>query len=99
MQQILQRLADARIELLPITQIERHWVFGRDGFVSLVERTNENGFGKIGSPGLLTDRGMAVLVVRGEQRFFVAKGIELPATDEQVETMRRFARDLASALA
>jgi hypothetical protein len=94
MQQILERLVAANIQLLPLTQVQRHWVLERDGFISLVERTPDGGFGKIGAPGLLTERGMAVLV----NRTFVAKGLELAATDEQVETMRAFARDLEAAL-
>jgi hypothetical protein len=98
MQQILERLAAASIQLLPLTQIERHWVFERDGFIALVERTRENGFGRIGAPGLLTEKGMAVLVQRGSNTLFVAKGWEAQATGEQVETMRRFARDLEAAL-
>ncbi len=99
MQQILEKLAAASIQLLPLTQMERHWVFERDGFISLVERTRDNGFGRIGSPGLLTERGMAVLVKRGPDMIFAAKGLEVPATAEQVETMRRFSRDLEEALA
>jgi hypothetical protein len=94
MQEILERLVAANIQLLPLTQIQRHWVLERDGFVSLVERTADGGFGKIGAPGLLTERGMAVLM----NGVFVAKGLELPASGEQVESMRSFARDLEAAL-
>jgi len=94
MQQILERLVAANIQLLPLTQIQRHWVLERDGFISLVERTADGGFGKIGAPGLLTDRGMAVLV----NGTFVAKGLELPASDEQVALLRAFTRDLEAAL-
>jgi hypothetical protein len=94
MQQILERLAAANIQLLPLTQIQRHWVFERDGFVSLVERTVDGGFGNIGAPGLLTSQGMAVLV----NNAFVAKGINVPASEEQVESLRAFSRDLQAAL-
>jgi hypothetical protein len=41
MQQILEKLVAARIQLLPLTQIERHYVFERDGFISLVEAPDE----------------------------------------------------------
>jgi hypothetical protein len=99
MQEILERLVAANIQLMPLEQIERHWVFTRDGFISLVERTRDNGFGHIGSPGLLTEKGMAVLVARGEGHSFIAKGIEIPASSEQVAALRRFAVDLAAALA
>ncbi len=98
MQEILERLAAARIQLLPLTQLERHWVFERDGFISLVERTIEGGFGNIGAPGLWTERGMAVLTRRGNGHVFAAKGYEVAATIEQVETLRRFAGDLEAAL-
>ncbi|MCC6362951.1 MAG: hypothetical protein IT165_05470 [Bryobacterales bacterium] len=98
MQEILERLAAAGIQLLPLTQLERHWVFERDGFISLVERTTEGGFGNIGAPGLWTERGMAVLVQRGDGHVFTAKGYEVGATVEQVETLRRFAGDLEAAL-
>lgn len=94
MRQILERLVAANIQLLPLMQVQRHWVLERDGFISLVERTADGGFGKIGAPGLLTERGMAVLV----NGAFVAKGIELPASTEQLESLRAFARDLESAL-
>lgn len=98
MQEILERLVAARIQLLPLTQIERHWVFERDGFVSLVERTRDDRFGCIGSAGLLTGQGMAVLIQRGEEHFFVAKGFEQPATAEQVARLREFARELRDAI-
>lgn len=98
MQAILERLVELNIQLLPLTQVERHWVFERDGFISLVERTAVNGFGHIGSPGLLTSVGMAVMVQRGDGHVFLAKGFEQAATSEQVEMIRRFARDLRLAL-
>lgn len=98
MQQILEKLVAARIQLLPLTQIERHYVFERDGFISLVERTVEGQFGHIGSPGVLTEKGMAVYIERGEKRLFVAKEIEIEASSEQVELMRSFAQDLRLAL-
>jgi hypothetical protein len=98
MQEILDRLVAANIQLLPITQIERHWVFERGGFISLVERTGDGGFGGIGSAGLLTEKGMAVLTLRGGRHFFVAKGFEQEATAEQITMLRQFATDLAAAL-
>lgn len=98
MEEILARLVAANIQLLPITQIENHFVFERDGFVSLVERTRSGGFGRIGAAGLLTDRGMAVLVERSARMLFVAKGLELEATMEQVNALRAFDQDLRAAL-
>jgi hypothetical protein len=98
MQAILERLVARNIELLPLPEVDGHWVFQRDGFVTLVERTADNGFGGIGSTGLLTMAGLAVLVLRSERRVFVARGFEQEATDEQVESLRRFAADLAASL-
>lgn len=94
----LERLAAASIELVPVSDLARHFVFTRDGFVALVERTPAGGFGPIGSSGMLSDRGFAALIWRGEQAFFVAKGFEQAATAEQVATLRAFSRDLEQAL-
>ena len=48
----LQRLAAAGIQLLPAIEITTHYVFERDGFVALVERTGA-GIGGVGSAGIL----------------------------------------------
>lgn len=98
MEEILGRLVAANIQLLPITQIENHFVFERDGFVCLVERRRDGGLGRIGAAGLLTDRGMAVLVERSARMLFVAKGLEVEASEEQVIALRAFDRDLRAAL-
>lgn len=98
MRETLERLVAANIRLLPLTQFERHWVFERDGFISLVDRTPQGGFGAMGAPGLLTERGMAVLTRRHGQQMFVAKDFERIASGDQLENMRRFARDLEKAL-
>jgi hypothetical protein len=55
-------------------------------------------FGNAGAPGLMTERGFAALVWRGDQAYFIAKGFEQAATAEQVEKIRAFAADLATAL-
>ena len=98
LEQKLERLTAAAIEMVPLEGISRHVVLGRDGFASLVECGPE-GFGSIGAPGLVTERGFAVLVWRGDAGFFVARGFEQQATHEQVEGLRKFSRDLAAALA
>ena len=92
-----ERLVSAGIQLLPLTGITTHFVFERSGFAALVERTEE-GFGQIGSAGLLCEKGLAVLVWRGTQPYFVAKGFEQLAGPEQVKQLRRFATDLEHAL-
>ena len=92
-----ERLAAAGIQLLPAIEITTHYVFERDGFVSLVERTPE-GFGGIGSAGILTGTGFAALIRRGDRSYFVAKNFEREADPQQVEALNRFSADLKSAL-
>jgi len=94
---ILERLAASGISLLPAVEISSHYVFERDGFVALVERTPD-GFGGIGSAGILTGSGFAALIRRGERSYFVARGFEQEAQPELAEGLRRFAADLKSAL-
>ncbi len=93
----LERLAAARIDLLPLPGLTTHFAFHRDGFVALVERTPE-GFGAIGSSGLLTEQGFAALVWRGDVAFFVRKGFEQAASAEEVERLRAFSSELEAAL-
>jgi hypothetical protein len=94
----LQRLAELGFNLVPLDEIRTHYIFERDGFVALVERKEDNAFGSAGSPGLITENGFAALVWRGEQAWFVARGFEQPATEEQVAALRKFSRDLDDAL-
>ena len=93
-----QKLVDANIQLLPLPEITTHFVFERDGFVALVERRND-AFGRIGAAGILTGKGLAPLVWRNGEPFFVAKDFEELATEEQVLSLRAFQSDLESALA
>ncbi len=93
----LKRLAAAGIELLPTPEITTHYVFERDGFVALVERTPD-GFGGVGSAGILTGNGFAALIERGGRRSFVARNFEQEARPEQVEALRRFSSDLRAAV-
>ena len=94
--EIFEKLVAAGIQIVP-AEITSHFILERDGFVSFVER-REDAFGNIGAAGLMTERGFAALLWRGEQAFFVGKGFEQPATPEQVEKIRAFASDLAKAL-
>ncbi len=93
----LERLAAAGIRLLPALEITNHYVFERGDYVALVERAGE-GFGAVGSAGLLTGEGFAALVWRGGQAFFVRREFEQPASSDQVKGLRRFSEDLAAAL-
>ena len=92
----LEKIAAAGIQIIP-AEISTHFLFSRDKFVTLVER-KEDSFGNIGSSGLMTEHGLAVLVWRGPKAFFVARGFEQEATPEQVAQLRAFAADLRNAL-
>ena len=92
----LEKLAAAGIQMIP-AEITSHFILERDGFVAFVER-REEAFGNIGTPGLMTERGFAALIWRGDQPFFLGKGFEQPASPEQVQSIRAFASDLAAAL-
>jgi hypothetical protein len=92
----LERLAAAGIQIIP-AEITSHFILERDGFVSFVER-RDDAFGNIGTPGLMTERGFAALMWRGDQAFFVGKGFEQPASTDEVQKIRAFATDLANAL-
>src|SRR4051812_2115222 len=96
LEDILQRLAAAGINLLPV-DLEKHYMFERDGFVALVER-REGGFGQIGAAGLLTPSGLAPLVSRQGRAVFVSKSSAQDAAPEQVEAIRRFQTDLETAI-
>jgi len=98
MQEIFERLVAANIQIMPIPGIENHFVFERDGFIALVSRTPEGAFGRIGSSGLLTEKGFAALTWRGGHAYFVAKGFEQAAAEGQVDRLRAFQHDLKAAL-
>lgn len=97
MSQELERLEAARIRIVTVSPTGSHFVVARECFAALVERT-ESGFGQIGSAGLVTERGLAVLIWRGEEPYFVAKGYERRAEAAEVTALREFARDLEGAL-
>jgi hypothetical protein len=92
-----ERLIAVRIQLLPTVEVAKHFVFERDGYIALVER-RDAGFGGIGAAGMLADGGFAALVHRDDGAFFVGKGFEKLATDEQVQGVRAFQADLERAL-
>jgi hypothetical protein len=96
-QQILERLAAAGIQLLPAVEITTYYVFERDNFIALVERAPD-GFGGIGSAGILTGSGFAALIERGDRFYFVAKGFEQEAEPARVDALKRFSADLKEAL-
>ena len=93
----LGRLAAAGIQLLPVPEIPAYFVFQREECVVLVERRGE-GFGAIGSPGLLTADGFAALVTRDGQDWFVGKLQSRPAAGGEASAARRLYRDLRDIL-
>ncbi len=93
--EIAERLTHRKIQLL--AEAARHYLFGRDACIALVERTNA-GFGSIGSTGMMTDNGLAYLVWREKRAFLVGKGRETPAGPAELEAIERFSQDLKAAL-
>jgi hypothetical protein len=93
----LERLVALGIEVVPMPGLDRHVVFARGGYASLVERT-ETGLGRIGASGFITEHGLAFLVWRGETAYFVAKQHELIATPDQIASLRQFSSDLERTL-
>ena len=91
------RLVERGFQLIPATDISTHFIFERDGFVALVER-KDDGFGNIGSAGLLCEKGFAALIWRGEEPWFVARGFEQRATHQQVQSIRQFSKELEESL-
>ena len=94
----LERLARAGFQLLPAFEIPNHYVLERQGFAVLVERRADGSFGRPGAPGALLDGAFAVLVWKGPEAFFVAKGKQKAATAQEVESLRRFDAELREAL-
>lgn len=94
----LERIAEAGIQILPTPQVPAHFVFAREGCVVLVERRGE-GFGAVGSPGLLVEQGgFAALVRRPEGDFFVWKGGEREASPAEAAAARRLFTELRTIL-
>lgn len=93
----LERLAAAGIQLLPLPELAHHFVFERAGCAVLVERRGD-GFGGIGSPGALTERGFEALVERPAGACFVYKGGERLARAGEAEAARALLRDVQQAL-
>ena len=92
----LEKLQAAGIQIIS-AGVTSHFILERDGFVAFVERKGDE-FGNIGAPGLMTEKGFAALVWRSGKAYFIARGFEQSATDEQVEKIRGFADDLERAL-
>ena len=72
-------------------------LFARGDALALVKCSGE-GFGEIGSTGLMTGRGLAYLVWRDGAPMLSCRGDEFPAEPPQLETIRRFSEELKAAL-
>ncbi len=92
----LESLAAAGIHVVD-SGTSSHVIVEREGFVAFIER-RDTGLGNIGAPGLVTEQGFAALVWREGRAFFVGKGFEQAASDQQVQALRTFANDLESAI-
>jgi hypothetical protein len=93
----LEAISQAGIDFLHLPRLSAHFAFARDGFVALVERRGE-GFGSIGAPGLLTEKGFAPLIEQGGQWVFVVKDYSQPAAPDQIAAARRLVADLKRAI-
>jgi hypothetical protein len=80
-----------------VAETAAHCLFTRENCIALVARDGD-GFGSVGSTGTLTEEGLAYLVWHDGQAFLKSKSAELPAGEAQVESIRRFSRELESAL-
>jgi len=93
----LERLAALGIQLVDMPDLERHYVFARGTYASLVERAKA-GFGRIGTAGMVTEHGLEMLIWREGKPYFVAKPHERLATEEEVAALRQFSLDLERVL-
>lgn len=94
----LERLAARGIQILPVPQIPSHFVLERNGCAVLVER-REEGFGAIGSPGALSEKGFAALVTRDGRDWFIGKDESREAAAGEAADARNLYRDLREILA
>jgi hypothetical protein len=86
-QDVLSRLTALGIEPIDL-DLKRHTMVHRDGFVALIERTRVGGYRAAGTAGLLTERGLAPLVWRGEEAWFITRGSQVRATADQNDLRR-----------
>lgn len=91
----LELLAQLGIQPLELPGQERHVYFLRDEYAALVEKTKDGAFGRVGTAGRMTERGLAMLMWREGKPYFVTKGAaEMEATEAEVAALRSFTADL-----
>jgi hypothetical protein len=93
---VAERLANRNIQVA--AEATGHYLFVRENFIALVER-KADGFGSIGSTGIMTETGLAYLIWREDRPLLVGKGTETIAEPSQVDAIRQFSEDLKAALA
>jgi len=93
---VAERLATRNIQVA--AEAPGHYMFVRDVCMALVERAAD-GFGSIGSTGVMTENGLAYLVWREGRPLLVGKGGETAVEASQIDAIRRFSEDLKAALA
>ena len=93
----MSRLEDLNIRLMAEGPAVSFYV--RGNCMAAVGGTRDGGTRtNLGSTGMMTDRGLAYLLWREGLPYLAAKGVETPATPEQVEAIRQFSEDLGTAL-
>jgi len=70
----------------------------RDNFVALLEATADGEVKLMGASGFLIGEKIGVLVEREGGKVFQAKSEEVPATEELLDSYRRFQNDLKEVL-
>ena len=95
MKRHLELLSQLGIQPLEVPGQERHVFFLRDQYAALVEKTKDGAFGRVGTAGCMTERGLAMLMWREGRPCFVAKGVpDRAASEAEVKALRTFTADL-----
>jgi hypothetical protein len=95
----LELLSQIGIEPLQIPGQQRHTFFVRGEYAALVERARDGALGRVGTAGRMTAGGLAMLMWREGKAYFLAKGgLETPADEAEVASLRAFTSDLERVL-
>jgi len=94
---VFERLAELGFDIAPLPNVTGHAVLTRDGYAALVP-VRDGEFGGAGAPGIITEDGLAPLVWRGEEAWFVRKAFERRATQGEIDAVQAFLRDVKKSL-